>query len=166
MFAPVVVVHPLRVARLRLMTITLTGFWTATTIAAVVHGLPEAGVLPKAVLIAGALYYIVLPLFRRLSRTACAWRYRSRIPWRSSRLADRALPRTRCSAMNHKRFRRFKPCRKRACPRMARIVGNLKFFRCLTFCGPPIDTWLSFFQVSYPIIRLTFSSCAAVGHVT
>jgi hypothetical protein len=70
MFAPVVVVHPLRVARLRLMTITLTGFWTAATIAAVVHGLPEAGVLPKAVLIAGALYYIVLPLFRRLSRHA------------------------------------------------------------------------------------------------
>jgi phosphatidylcholine synthase len=66
MFAPVVFVHPLRVVRLRLVTITLTGVWTTAALAAVVQGLPEAGFLIKAVLIAVALYYIVLPLFRNI----------------------------------------------------------------------------------------------------
>jgi len=64
MFAPVAFVHPLRVVRLRLVTITLTGFWCAAAIAAVVQGLPQADFLSKAVLIAVGLYYIVLPLFR------------------------------------------------------------------------------------------------------
>jgi phosphatidylcholine synthase len=64
MFAPVVFVHPLRVVRLRLLTITLTGMWCAAAITAVVQGLSEAGFLSKAVLIAVGLYYIVLPLFR------------------------------------------------------------------------------------------------------
>ncbi len=64
MFAPVVFVHPLRVVRLRLVTITLTGFWCAAAISAVVQGLPEAGSLSRSVLIAVGLYYILLPLFR------------------------------------------------------------------------------------------------------
>jgi phosphatidylcholine synthase len=64
MFAPVPFVDPLRVVRLRLVTITLTGMWCAAAIAAVVQGLSEAGFLSKAVLIAVGLYYIVLPLFR------------------------------------------------------------------------------------------------------
>ncbi|MGH6813470.1 MAG: CDP-alcohol phosphatidyltransferase family protein [Methylocella sp.] len=65
MFAPVPFVHPMRVVRLRLVTITLTGFWGAAAIAAMVQGLPEAGFLSKAVLIVVGLYYIVLPLFRK-----------------------------------------------------------------------------------------------------
>jgi phosphatidylcholine synthase len=68
MFAPVVFVHPLRVVRLRLVTLTLTGMWCAAAIAAVVQGLSEAGFLSKAVLIAVGLYYIVLPLFRNFPK--------------------------------------------------------------------------------------------------
>jgi phosphatidylcholine synthase len=70
MFAPVVFVHPLRVVRLRLVTITLTGMWCAAAIAAVVQGLSEAGFLSKAVLIAVGLYYIVLPLFRNFPKAS------------------------------------------------------------------------------------------------
>jgi phosphatidylcholine synthase len=70
MFAPVVFVHPLRVVRLRLLTITLTGMWCAAAIAAVVQGLSEAGSLSKAVLIAVGLYYIVLPLFRNFPKAS------------------------------------------------------------------------------------------------
>jgi phosphatidylcholine synthase len=66
MFAPVVFVHPLRVVRLRLVTITLTGVWTTAALAAVAQGLSEAGFLIKAALIAVALYYIALPLFRNI----------------------------------------------------------------------------------------------------
>jgi hypothetical protein len=56
--------------RLRPVTITLTGFWCAAAITAVVEGLPEAGFLSKAVLIAVGLYYIVLPLFRNFPRAS------------------------------------------------------------------------------------------------
>src|ERR1700731_2872178 len=66
MFAPVVFVHPLRVVRLRLVTITLTGVWTTAALAAVAQGLSEAGFLIKSALIAGALFYIALPLFRNI----------------------------------------------------------------------------------------------------
>jgi phosphatidylcholine synthase len=69
MFAPVPFVHPMRVVRLRLVTITLTGMWCAAAIAALVQGLPEAGFLSKAVLIAVGLYYIVLPLFRNFPKS-------------------------------------------------------------------------------------------------
>jgi predicted acyltransferase len=58
MFAPVVFVHPLRVVRLRLVTLTLTGMWCAAAIATVVQGLPEAGFLSKAVLIAVMLMLV------------------------------------------------------------------------------------------------------------
>jgi phosphatidylcholine synthase len=64
MFAPVVFVHPLRVVRLRPLTIALTVLWCSAAIAAMVQGLPAAGFLSKAVLIVVGLYYIVLPLFR------------------------------------------------------------------------------------------------------
>ena len=70
MFAPVAFVHPLRVVRFRLVTLTLTGIWCAAAIAAVLQGLPEAGFLSKAVLIAVGLYYIVLPLFRNFPRAS------------------------------------------------------------------------------------------------
>jgi phosphatidylcholine synthase len=69
MFAPVPFVHPMRVVRLRLVTITLTVMWCAAAIAAVVQGLPEAGFLSKAVLIVVGLYYIVLPLFRNFPKS-------------------------------------------------------------------------------------------------
>lgn len=68
MFAPVAFVHPLRVLRLRLVTITLTVMWCVAAIAAVIQGLPEAGFLVKAVLIVVALYYIFLPLFRNFPK--------------------------------------------------------------------------------------------------
>jgi phosphatidylcholine synthase len=70
MFAPVPFVHPMRVVRLRLVTITLTCMWCAAAIAAMVQGLPEAGFLSKAVLIVVGLYYIVLPLFRNFPKAS------------------------------------------------------------------------------------------------
>jgi phosphatidylcholine synthase len=63
LFAPVAFVHPLRVLRLRKVTITLTVLWCLAAIAAVFQGL-EAGFLSKAVLIVVGVYYIVLPLLR------------------------------------------------------------------------------------------------------
>lgn len=64
MFAPVVFVHPLRVARLRPVTLTATGVWSVAAIAAVDQGLSEAGFPVKAALVAAGLYFLVLPLFR------------------------------------------------------------------------------------------------------
>jgi phosphatidylcholine synthase len=66
MFAPVVFVHPLRVVRLRGITMTATGVWSAAAIAAVAQDLSQADLLVKAALIAVALYFLVLPLFRNI----------------------------------------------------------------------------------------------------
>ncbi len=66
MFAPVVFVHPLRVARLRLVTLTATGAWSAAAIAAVEQGLSQAGFVTKAVLVGVGVYFVVLPLFRNM----------------------------------------------------------------------------------------------------
>jgi phosphatidylcholine synthase len=66
MFVPVVFVHPLRVKRLRLVTLMATGVWTAAAIAALDQGLSQAGLITKATLIAVAAYYVVLPLFRNI----------------------------------------------------------------------------------------------------
>jgi phosphatidylcholine synthase len=66
MFAPVVFVHPLRVVRLRPLTLMAAGVWSAAAIAAVAQGLSEAGLLVKAALIAVALYFLALPLFRNI----------------------------------------------------------------------------------------------------
>ena len=68
MFAPVPFIHPVRVVRLRRLTMTLTIMWCAAAIAAMVQGLPEAGFLSRAVLIVVGLYYIVLPLFRNFPK--------------------------------------------------------------------------------------------------
>jgi phosphatidylcholine synthase len=68
MFAPVPFIHPVRVVRLRPLTITLTALWCAAAIAAIVEGLPEAGFLTRAVLIVVGLYYIILPLFRNFPK--------------------------------------------------------------------------------------------------
>ncbi len=64
MFAPVVFVHPLRVIRLRGVTLMATGVWTAAAIAALDQGLSQADTVTKTVLIGVAAYYVVLPLFR------------------------------------------------------------------------------------------------------
>ena len=66
MFAPVVFVHPLRVVRWRLATMTATGAWSAAAIAAVDQGLSEADFIVKSTLIVVGLYFLVLPLFRNV----------------------------------------------------------------------------------------------------
>ncbi|ULO23635.1 phosphatidylcholine synthase [Methylocystis sp. SB2] len=64
MFIPVVFVHPLRVQRLRLVTLLVTGVWGAAAIAAVAQDLAAASVLVKAALVATGCYFLTLPLFR------------------------------------------------------------------------------------------------------
>jgi phosphatidylcholine synthase len=66
MFVPVVFVHPLRVVRLRLVTMTATGAWSAAAIAAVEQGLSQADSFIKAALVAVAVYFLALPLFRNI----------------------------------------------------------------------------------------------------
>jgi len=66
MFAPIVFVHPLRVKHLRPVTLAVTGVWSAAAIAALGQGLSEAGFLIKVLLVATGLYFLVLPLFRRV----------------------------------------------------------------------------------------------------
>jgi len=66
MFTPVVFVHPLRVERLRPVTLAVTCVWSAAAIAAVAQDLSEAAFSIKAVLVATGLYFLVLPLFRRV----------------------------------------------------------------------------------------------------
>jgi phosphatidylcholine synthase len=64
MFAPVVFVHPLRVARLRPVTLAVTSVWSAAAIAAVDQELARSSFEVKAALVAAAGYFLVLPLFR------------------------------------------------------------------------------------------------------
>ncbi len=64
MFAPVVFVHPLRVKRLRLVTIAVTAVWAAAAIAAVAQDLLAASFGVKAALVATGCYFLALPLFR------------------------------------------------------------------------------------------------------
>lgn len=64
MFAPIVFVHPLRVVRLRAVTMTATGVWSVAAIAALNQDLSQADFFSKAALIAAGLYFLVLPLFR------------------------------------------------------------------------------------------------------
>ncbi len=64
MFAPVVFVHPLRVRRLRPLTIAATIVWLALAAVAIVEGLhPQVWV--KVGLAALAVYFLLLPLARR-----------------------------------------------------------------------------------------------------
>jgi phosphatidylcholine synthase len=66
MFAPVVFVHPLRVIRLRLVTLMATGVWSAAAIAAVGQGLSQADSVIKAALVGVGIYFVTLPLFRNI----------------------------------------------------------------------------------------------------
>lgn len=67
MFTPIVFVHPLRVRRLRPLTLAVTSIWSLAAIAAVIQGLSEAAFTVKAVLVASAVYLLALPLFRKVS---------------------------------------------------------------------------------------------------
>ena len=64
MFAPVVFVHPLRVKRMRSVTIVVTAVWAAAAIAAVAQDLGAASLGVKAALAATGCYFLALPLFR------------------------------------------------------------------------------------------------------
>lgn len=64
MFAPIVTVHPLRVVRLRLLTIAVTVAWFALAGMAILDDLsPPLWV--KAGLVVTAAYFLALPFFRR-----------------------------------------------------------------------------------------------------
>jgi phosphatidylcholine synthase len=65
MFAPVVFIHPLRVKRLRPVTIVVTAIWAAAAIVAVMQDLAAASFAVKAALVATGCYFLVLPLFRQ-----------------------------------------------------------------------------------------------------
>jgi phosphatidylcholine synthase len=64
MFLPIVFVHPLRVVRLRPVTLAMTGLWGGAAIAAVGQELAQASFAVKATLVAAACYFAILPLFR------------------------------------------------------------------------------------------------------
>lgn len=64
MFAPVVFVHPLRVVRLRPVTLMMTGLWGMAAIGATWQGLDQASLPLKAGLLAAALYFLFLSLLR------------------------------------------------------------------------------------------------------
>ncbi len=66
MFTPIVFVHPLRVVRLRSVTLTATGVWSAAAIAAVDQNLFAADPTIKTALIGVAVYFLILPLFRNI----------------------------------------------------------------------------------------------------
>lgn len=63
MFAPIVFVHPMRVVKLRVVTIVVTSAWCVFAGLAVADGL-DGGWIVKAGLIVTALYVLALPLAR------------------------------------------------------------------------------------------------------
>jgi phosphatidylcholine synthase len=66
-FVPMRWVHPLRVVRLRLVTLAVTLAWAVAAVAAVVHGFP-AGPWVQAILMAAATYLVALALYRSFAR--------------------------------------------------------------------------------------------------
>ena len=64
MFAPIVFVHPLRVARLRHITLAVTAIWSVAAVIAVAQDLSGASFVVKAALVVTACYFVALPLFR------------------------------------------------------------------------------------------------------
>ncbi|MBL8587475.1 MAG: phosphatidylcholine synthase [Methylobacteriaceae bacterium] len=63
MFAPIVFVHPMRVAKLRALTLTVTALWFICASYAVWDGF-DGGVLARAGLALSALYVLALPFLR------------------------------------------------------------------------------------------------------
>lgn len=64
MFSPLVFVHPMRVTRLRGVTVAVTAAWSIASIAAVAQNLSDAPPATKAALVATALYFFIMPHFR------------------------------------------------------------------------------------------------------
>ena len=64
MFVPVAFVHPLRVQRLRPVTLVVTVIWGGAAIAAVAQDLAAASFIVKAALVVTGCYFLALPLFR------------------------------------------------------------------------------------------------------
>jgi phosphatidylcholine synthase len=65
-FVPMRWVHPLRVVRLRLLTLAVTLAWAVAAVAAVVHGFP-ASLWSQVVLLVAAAYLVALTLIRSLA---------------------------------------------------------------------------------------------------
>jgi len=63
MFSPVVFVHPLRVAKLRRLTIAMTVAWFAFAAAAIVEKLSPSGWVAVGLAVT-AVYFLALPLLR------------------------------------------------------------------------------------------------------
>lgn len=63
MFAPVVFVHPMRVVKLRALTLAVCGVWAACALAALYYGFPSP-LWVRLGLAATALYVVALPLAR------------------------------------------------------------------------------------------------------
>ncbi len=68
MFSPVVFVHPLRVVRMRRLTIAMTVVWFVCAAMAIVQGLSPAGWVVGG-LVVTAVYFLALPFVRRSPRT-------------------------------------------------------------------------------------------------
>lgn len=66
-FVPMRWVHPLRVVRLRLVTLAVTLAWAMAAIAAVVHGFPAA-LWTEVILLGAAAYLIALTFYRTFGR--------------------------------------------------------------------------------------------------
>ena len=64
MFVPIVFVHPLRVVRLRRVTLAMTGVWGVAAMAALDQELAGASLGVKAALVCAGLYFLAAPLFR------------------------------------------------------------------------------------------------------
>ena len=69
MFLPVAFVHPLRVRRLRLLTLVVTGVWGAAAVAAVAEDLAAASVLVKTALVVTGCYFLLCRFFARAARS-------------------------------------------------------------------------------------------------
>lgn len=65
MFAPVPFLHPLRVVRLRALSVAFTCLWFGSAALAVTEGLNNIDVFAKVGLIASALYFLLAPLLAR-----------------------------------------------------------------------------------------------------
>jgi phosphatidylcholine synthase len=66
MFAPVMFVHPFRVLRWRRVTLAATGVWSLAALSALDQNLSGAGFETKTALVMTGVYFLLLPLFRKI----------------------------------------------------------------------------------------------------
>ena len=64
MFVPLVFIHPMRVKKLRFLTLLVTVLWAVSALWLVYHRFGDAW-FARTVLIGGAVYFLLLPLSRR-----------------------------------------------------------------------------------------------------